>query len=80
VEGAGRSAFVLTWLVQTPVAVEKGTKAVIPVNFSLFGRLTFNHLRTNFAVEIPEKEFFISYACFEQCKGRTESSRIGRGR
>jgi hypothetical protein len=36
-----------------PVAVEKGTKAVISVNFSLYGRGTFNDLRTNFAVEIP---------------------------
>jgi hypothetical protein len=37
----------------TPVAVEKGTKAVISVNFSVYGRRTFNNLRTNFAVEIP---------------------------
>jgi hypothetical protein len=35
------------------VAVEKGTKAVISVNFSVYGLRTFNNLRTNFAVEIP---------------------------
>src|ERR1700676_3291307 len=38
---------------RTGVAVEKGTKAVISVNFRLYGRRTFNNLRTNFAVEIP---------------------------
>jgi len=40
-------------LVKSPVAVEKGTKAVISVNFSVYGLRTFNNLRTNFAVEIP---------------------------
>jgi len=40
-------------LLQPGVAVEKGTKAVISVNFRLYGRRTFNNLRTNFAVEIP---------------------------
>ena len=40
-------------LVKTPVAVEKGTKAVISVNFSVYGRRTCNNLRTNFAVESP---------------------------
>jgi hypothetical protein len=40
------------------VAVEKGTKAVISVNFSVYGRRTFNNLRTNFAVEIPLKRLF----------------------
>jgi hypothetical protein len=39
--------------VKSPVAVEKGTKAVIPVNFSVYGRRTFNNLQTNFAAEIP---------------------------
>jgi hypothetical protein len=34
------------------VAVEKGTKAVISLNFSVYGDRTFNNLRTNFAVEI----------------------------
>jgi hypothetical protein len=42
-----------TKLLQTGVAVEKGTKAVISVNFSVDGGRTFNNLRTNFAVEIP---------------------------
>jgi len=36
------------------VAVAKGTKAVTSGNFSVYGRRTFNNLRTNFAVEIPE--------------------------
>jgi hypothetical protein len=40
-------------LLITGVAVEKGTKAVISVNFSVYGPRTFNSLRTNFAVEIP---------------------------
>jgi hypothetical protein len=35
------------------VGVEKGTKAVIPVNFSVGGERTFNNLRANFVVEIP---------------------------
>jgi len=42
-----------TLLLKYPVAVEKGTKAVISVNFSVYGRRTFNNLRTNFAAEIP---------------------------
>ena len=33
--------------------VEKGTKAVIPVNFGACGERTFNNLRTNFVGEIP---------------------------
>jgi hypothetical protein len=41
------------WLAQSGVAVEKGTKAVISMNFSVYGRRTFNNLRTNFALEIP---------------------------
>jgi hypothetical protein len=41
-----------------PVAVEKGTKAVISVDFSVYRERTFNNLRTNFADEIPSKEFF----------------------
>jgi hypothetical protein len=35
------------------VAVEKGTKAVISGDFSVFGERTFNNLQTYFAVEIP---------------------------
>jgi len=43
------------------VAIEKGTKEVISVNFSAYGERTFNNLRANFAGEIPRKEFFNSY-------------------
>jgi hypothetical protein len=43
------------------VSVEKGTKAVISVNFAAYGERTFNNLRTNFADEIPRKEFFNSH-------------------
>jgi deazaflavin-dependent oxidoreductase (nitroreductase family) len=39
------------------VAIEKGTKPVISVNFSVYLELIFNTLRTNFDVEIPEKSF-----------------------
>jgi hypothetical protein len=34
------------------MGVEKGTKAVISVNFSVYGERTFNNLRTNFIGEI----------------------------
>jgi hypothetical protein len=44
------------------VGVEKGTKAVISVNFSACGEPRFNNLRTNFAGEIPRREFFNSHA------------------
>jgi hypothetical protein len=40
------------------VAVEKGTKAVICVNFSACGKRRFNNLRANFVRETPRKEFF----------------------
>jgi len=43
------------------VAIEKGTKEVISVNFSAYGERTFNNLRANFAGEIPRKEFFNSH-------------------
>jgi len=46
------------------VAVEKGTKAVISVNFSAYGERTFNNLRANFVGEIPRKEFFNSHGLF----------------
>jgi hypothetical protein len=36
----------------TGVGVEKGTKAVISANFSVYGERTFKNLRTNFDVEI----------------------------
>jgi hypothetical protein len=48
------------------VAVEKGTKAVISVDFSVYSERTFNTLRTNFGVEFPGKEFFNSHGIFQQ--------------
>src|ERR1035437_1511917 len=50
----------------TGVAVEKGTKAVISVNFSVCGQRTFNNLRTTCLLKFPEKEFFNSHACSHQ--------------
>jgi len=44
------------------VAVEKGTKAVICVNFSACGKRRFNNLRANFVREIPRKEFFNTHS------------------
>jgi hypothetical protein len=54
----------LSWsqLSLTGVAVEKGTKAVISVNFSAYGKRTFNNLRANFVREIPREEFFNTYS------------------
>ena len=49
-------------LAKHPVAVEKGTKAVISVNFSAYGKRRFNNLRANFVREIPRKEFFNSHS------------------
>jgi hypothetical protein len=40
------------------VAVEKGTKAVILLNLSVFGERTFNNLQTKFLAKVPRKEFF----------------------
>jgi hypothetical protein len=48
------------------VAVEEGTKAVLLVNFSAYGKRRFNNLRANFVREIPREEFFNTYACFRQ--------------
>jgi len=48
-------------LLKPGVAVEKGTKAVICVNFSACGKRRFNNLRANFVREIPRKEFFNSH-------------------
>jgi hypothetical protein len=44
-------------LALTGVAVEKGTKAVICVNFSACGKRRFNNLRANFLVKSREKSF-----------------------
>jgi hypothetical protein len=59
----GSATPVMTQLVKSPVAVEKGTKAVISVNFSSHGKRRFNDLRANFVREIPRKEFFNTHAC-----------------
>jgi hypothetical protein len=40
------------------VAVEKGSKAAISVNFSAYGKRRFNNLRANFVPEIPRKGVF----------------------
>src|SRR6266478_175402 len=56
-----RALSVMMHLTKTGVAVEKGTKAVISVNFSAYGERTFNNLRANFAGEIPREEFFNSH-------------------
>jgi hypothetical protein len=40
------------------VAVEKGTKAVILPNLSVFGERTFNNLQTKSLAKVPRKEFF----------------------
>jgi hypothetical protein len=48
------------------VGVEKGTKAVISVHFAAYGERTFNNLRTNFADEIPRREFFNSHSRLHQ--------------
>src|SRR4029077_2193146 len=57
-------------LVLSRVAVEKGTKAVISVNFSAYGKRRFNNLRANFVREIPREEFFNTYACLRQLRKR----------
>jgi len=48
------------------VAVEKGTKPVISVNFSAYGKRRFNNLRATFVREIPSKEFFNSHGILRQ--------------
>jgi hypothetical protein len=50
----------------TGVAVEKGTKAVICVNFGARDERRFNNLRANFVHEIPRKEFFNTHGIFQQ--------------
>jgi hypothetical protein len=56
------------------VAVEKGTKAVISVNFSAYGKRTFNNLRANFVREIPREEFFNTYGWLRQLITSTDLS------
>jgi hypothetical protein len=48
------------------VAVEKGTKAVILLNLSVFDERTFNNLQTKFLAKVPRKEFFNTHACLHQ--------------
>ena len=49
-------------LALNPVGVEKGTRAVISVNFSACGERIFNNLRANFFIEKARKEFFNSHS------------------
>jgi hypothetical protein len=44
------------------VAVEKGTKAVILPNLSVFGERTFNNLQTKSLAKAPRKEFFNTHS------------------
>ena len=53
-------------LFKTGVAVEKGTKAVISGNFSVYGERKFNNLQTTFCLETPRKEFFNSHVGVEK--------------
>jgi hypothetical protein len=50
---------ILGSLLRTGVAVEKGTKAVISVNFSLYGRRTFNNLTYEriLLLKLPKRSF-----------------------
>jgi hypothetical protein len=48
------------------VAVEKGTRVVILLNFSVFGERTFNNLQRRYLAETLRKEFFNSHAIFRQ--------------
>jgi hypothetical protein len=43
------------------VGVEKGTKAVISMNFSFYGGRTFNNVRADFSQTNDQKEFFNSH-------------------
>jgi uncharacterized protein YjbJ (UPF0337 family) len=63
------------------VAVEKGTRAVISVDFSVCGERTFNNLRANFAGEIPRKEFFNTHTrCRSLTSGQNVLSSVERSR
>jgi len=57
------------------VGVEKGTKAVISANSSVYDGLEFNNLRSNFVAEIPGKEFFNSHRRFHsEPNGKCQTS------
>jgi hypothetical protein len=49
-----------------PVAVEKGTRVVILLNFSVFGERTFNNLQRRYLAETLRKEFFNSHSRFHR--------------
>jgi len=53
------------------VGVEKGTRAVISVNFSACGERTFNNLLADFVIEKARKKFFNSHACCQYLWGRS---------
>ena len=52
----------LSWLARNPVGGEKGTKAVISLNFNVYGERTFNSLRANFAAGISRTKFSNSHS------------------
>jgi hypothetical protein len=53
----GQPAEIGGQLAKNLVAVEKGTKAVILLNLSIFGERTFNNLQTKFLAKCLEKSF-----------------------
>jgi hypothetical protein len=57
-------------MAKTGVAVEKGTKAVICVNFSSCGKRRFNNLRADFVREIPREEFFNTHRRYHSEPGQ----------
>jgi hypothetical protein len=56
-------------LLKHPVAVEKGTRAVISMNFSLCVGRTFNNLQANFSQRNHQKEFFNSQSLIALIEG-----------
>jgi hypothetical protein len=58
-------------LVRTPVAVEKGTKAVISVNFRVHGKRTINNLRISLS-KSPEKSSSTATPGFDNYWDRLE--------
>jgi len=62
----GQPAEIGGQLAKNLVAVERGTKAVILLNLSIFGERTFNNLRTKFLAKVPRKEFFNAHEIYRQ--------------
>ena len=62
----GQPAEIGGQLAKNLVAVEKGTKAVILLNLSIFGERTFNNLQTKFLAKVPRKEFFNTHEIYRQ--------------